>query len=50
MKDPNALWKDILLQQLNLMPNSDQGLALFGQTQILSRHENLQNHNNEMFV
>ena len=47
----NALWKDLMLYRLNLILNSNQGLALFRQNQILRsiRHKNLQNHNNEDF-
>ena len=50
--DPtNALWKDLMLYRLNLILNSNQGLALFRQNQIFRsiRHKNLQNHNNEDF-
>ena len=38
-----------MLYRLNLILNSNQGLALFRQNQILCliRHKNLQNHNNE---
>ena len=45
----NALWKDLMLYWLNLILNSNQGLALFRQNQILqsTRHKNLQKHNNE---
>ena len=48
----NALWKDIMLYQLNLILNSNQGLALFRQNQILrsTRHRNLQNNNNKDFL
>ena len=47
----NALWKDLMLYRLNLILNSNQGLALFRQNQILcsTRHKNLQNHNNGDF-
>ena len=47
----SALWKDLMLYRLNLILNSNQGLALFRQNQILcsTRHKNLQNHNNEDF-
>ena len=40
-----------MLYRLNLILNSNQGLALFRQNQILRsiRHKNLQNHNNEDF-
>ena len=40
-----------MLYRLNLILNFNQGLALFGQNQILcpNRHRNLQNHNNEGF-
>ena len=45
----NALWKNLLLYQLNLIFNSNQGLALFRETQILRspRHSNLQKQNNK---
>ena len=45
----NALWKNLLLFQLNLILNSNQGLALFRETQILRspRHSNLQKQNNK---
>ena len=49
MNDPNVLWKDLVSYQLNLMLNSNQGLALFRQTQTLIRHKILHKHNNEMF-
>ena len=29
MNDPNALYKDLVPYQLNLIPNSNEGLALF---------------------
>ena len=49
----NALWKDLMLYWLNidLILNSNQGLALFRQKQILryNRHKNLQKQNNEDF-
>ena len=47
----NAFWKNLLLYQLNLIFNSNQGLALFRETQILSspRHNNLQKQNNKDF-
>ena len=46
-----ALWKDLILYRLNLILNSNQGLASFRQNQILRsiRHKNLQNYNNEDF-
>ena len=50
MNDPNALWKDLLPYRSNLMLNSNQGLALFRQTQIISRHKYLHKHNNEIFL
>ena len=31
MNDPNALWKDLVPNQLNLMLNSNQGVASFRQ-------------------
>ena len=47
----NALWKNLKLYQLNLILNSNQGLALFRQKQMLrsNRHKNLQKQNNEDF-
>ena len=41
-----------MLYWLNLKNNSNQGLCLFRQKQILwsSRHKNLQNQNNEVFL
>ena len=47
----NALWKDLMLYRLNLILNSNQGLALFKQKQILSsnRNKNLQKQNNQDF-
>ena len=47
----NALWKDLMLYRLNWIFNSNQGLALFRQNQILSsiRPKNLQNHHHEDF-
>ena len=47
----NALWKGLMLYWLNLKNNSNQGLCLFRQKQILrsSRHKKLQNQNNEVF-
>ena len=47
----NALWKDLMLYRLNLILNSNQGLALFRQKQILSsnRNKNVQKQNNEDF-
>ena len=29
MNDPNALYKDLVPYQLNLIPNSNEGFALF---------------------
>ena len=45
----NVLWKGLVLYRLNLKLNSNQGLILLRQRQILrsTRHKNLQNHNNE---
>ena len=40
MNDPNALWKDLVPYQLNLMLNSNQGLVSFRQTLTLSRQKN----------
>ena len=47
----NVLWKDLMLYQLKLILNSDQGLVLFRQKQILrcTSHNNLQKQNNEDF-
>ena len=47
----NALWKDLMLYRLNLILNTNLGLALFRQNQMLhsTRHRKLQNHNNEDF-
>ena len=44
-------WKDLILYRLNLILNSNQGLALLRQTQILrsTRHKKLQKQNNEIF-
>ena len=49
MNDAIELWGDLLPYQLNLMLNLNQGLALFRQTQTLSRQKHLQKHNNELF-
>ena len=49
MNDPNALWKDLVPYQLNLMLNSNEGLGLLTQTQTVSRHKNLHKHDNEIF-
>ena len=51
LQSSNALWKDLMLYRLNLSLNSNQGLALFRQNQILhsTRHSNLQSNNNEDF-
>ena len=45
LNSSNALWKSLMLYWLNLKLNSNQGLALFRQEQILrsTRHKNLQN-------
>ena len=47
----NALSKDLMLYPLNLILDSNQGLALFRQKQIFrsNRHRNLQKQNNEDF-
>ena len=45
MNDTNELWKDLFPYQLNLMLNSNQGLALFRQIQTLSKHKYLPKHN-----
>ena len=47
----NGFWKDIMLYWLNLIFNSNQGLVLFRQTQILrsTRHKNVQKPINEDF-
>ena len=47
----NTLWKDFLLYRLNLILNTNQGLPLFRQKQILrsNRHKNLQKQSNEDF-
>ena len=44
-------WKDLIMYRSDLILNSNQGLALFRQTQILrsTRHKNLKNQNNEDF-
>ena len=39
MNDPNALWKDIVPHQFNLMLNSSQRLASFRQNVTLSRQK-----------
>ena len=51
LQSSNALWKNLMLYRLNLSLNSNQGLALFRQNQILrsTRHSNLQSNNNEDF-
>ena len=48
----NALWTDFMLYRLNLILNSNEGLALFRQKQILwcNRHKNLQKKKNEDFI
>ena len=48
----HAFWKDLMLYWLNLILNSNQGLVLFRQTQILrsTRHKNLQKQSNEDFL
>ena len=47
----NVLWKGLMLHWLNLKNNSNQGLSLFRQKQMLrsSRHKSLQNQSNEDF-
>ena len=47
----NAAWKDLILHRLNLILNSNQGLALLRQTQILrsTRHRKLKNKTNMIF-
>ena len=47
----NVLWKDLMLHQLKLILNSDQGPPLFRQKQILrsTSHKNLQKQGNEDF-
>ena len=47
----NAPWKNLILYQLDLELNPNQGLALFRKTQMLRpiRHKNLQKQNNEDF-
>ena len=47
----NALWKNLMLYQLNLILNYNQGLALFKQKQMLrsNSHKHLQKRNNEDF-
>ena len=47
----NALWKDLMLLRLNSILNSNYGLALFRQNQILRplSHRNFQKYNNEDF-
>ena len=49
MNDPSTLWKDLILYQVNLLLNSNQGLTLFTQTQTLSRRKHLHKHSNEIF-
>ena len=49
MSDTNALCKDHVFYQSNLMLNSKQRLALFRPTQTLSGHKNLHKHNHEIF-
>ena len=50
-KPTKAVWEDLILYRLNLILNSNQGLALFRQTQIFrsTRHKNFQKQNNEDF-
>ena len=50
IKPHHALWKGLMLYWLNLKNNSNQGLCLFRQKQILrwAKHKNLQNQNNEV--
>ena len=52
LNSTNAFWKDLILYRSNLILNSNQGLVLFRQTQILrsTRHKNLRKHNNEDFI
>ena len=47
----NALWKDLMFNRLNSILNSNQGLVLFRQKQILrsNKHRNLQKQNNKDF-
>ena len=47
----NALWKDFMFDRLNSILNSNQGLALFRQKQVLrsNKHRNLQKQNNKDF-
>ena len=47
----NAVWKDLILHRLNLILDSNQGLALFRQTQILrsTRHRKLKNKTKMIF-
>ena len=49
MNDPNALYKDLVPYQLNLIPNSNEGLALFETDLDLKQTQNLHKHNNEIF-
>ena len=48
----DAIWKHLMLYQLNLKLKVNQGLTLFRQNQIpcSTRHSNLQNNNNEDFL
>ena len=47
----NAVWKDLILHRLTLILDSNQGLALFRQTQILrsTRHRKLKNKTKMIF-
>ena len=49
LNSTTALWKNLMLYRLNLILNSNLGLPLFRQIEILrsNRHENLQKRNNE---
>ena len=48
----HAFWKDLMLYWLKLILNSNKGLVLFRQTQILksTRHKNLQKQNKRIFL
>ena len=51
LNSTNALWKSLILYELKLKLNSNEGLALFKQEQIIksTRNKNLQSQNNENF-
>ena len=51
LNSTNALWKSLILYELKLKLNSNEGLALFKQKQIIksTRNKNLQSQNNENF-